>query len=265
MPQHEGNIEKMYTEGTSPVQYYLQLQEEKILINELIGKQVQFGFAGRINCINCSKITKKSFGQGFCYDCFANSAENSDCILRPEVCEGHIGKGRDPQWEYDHHVKPHYVYLAESGGVKVGVTRDSQIPTRWIDQGAWQAIILAKVPYRKLAGMIEVELKNHMSDKTNWQQMLKDIRTDADLIEEKNKAAALLSPELQQYVVKENEVVRIEYPFLDPLEKINSTNLDKSPKHSGILKGIKGQYLIFDDGVVMNLRSHSGYWVSLSY
>jgi len=265
MPQYEGNIEKMITEGIAPVQYYLQLQDDKVSVNELIGKKIQFNFSGRINCINCGKITKKAFGQGFCYDCFANSTENSDCILRPEVCEGHMGRGRDAQWEFDHHVKPHYVYLAESGGVKVGVTRDSQIPTRWIDQGAWQAIILAKVPYRKLAGMIEVELKKHMSDKTNWQQMLKDVGMDADLITEKNKASALLSLELQQYVVEENEVVKIEYPLGNALEKINSNNLNKSPNFSGVLKGIKGQYLIFENGDVMNLRSHSGYWVGMSW
>src|SRR5688500_2027170 len=141
MPLFEGNIEKMFTVGTSPVQYYLQLQQEKILINELIGKEIHLSFTGRINCVNCSKLTKKAFGQGFCYNCFEKSAENSDCILRPEVCEGHLGKGRDPQWELEHHVGTHYVYLAESGGVKVGVTRDTQVPTRWIDQGAWQPIL----------------------------------------------------------------------------------------------------------------------------
>lgn len=265
MPTFEGNIEKMDTVGTAPVQYYLQLQDEKILMNELIGKEIQIVFTGRINCINCSKLTKKAFGQGFCYKCFSESAENSDCILRPEVCEGHLGKGRDPEWEMVHHVQTHYVYLAESGGVKVGVTRETQVPTRWIDQGAWQAIILAKVPYRKLAGQIEVELKKYMSDKTNWQQMLKDVRMDANLIVEKKKATALLPEELREYVLEEDEVVKIEYPIGAALEKINSTNLDKSPTITGTLKGIKGQYLIFENGEVMNLRSHSGYYVTLKY
>src|SRR5687767_15562438 len=190
MPQFEGNIEKMDTVGTSPVQYWMELSGEKVCMNELISKDIGIIFSGRINCVNCGKLTKKSFGQGFCFNCFSESAENSDCILRPEVCEGHLGKGRDSQWEFDHHVQPHYVYLAESGGVKVGVTRETQVPTRWIDQGAWQAILFAKVPYRKLAGLIEVELKKTMSDKTNWQQMLKDVRMDADLIAEKKKAAA---------------------------------------------------------------------------
>ena len=265
MPQFEGNLEKMYTVGTAPVQYYLQLEDKKVPMNELIGKEIQILFTGRINCVNCGKLTKKAFGQGFCFNCFSSSAENSDCILRPEVCEGHLGKGRDPQWEYDHHVKPHYVYLAESGGVKVGVTRETQIPTRWIDQGAWQAIILAKLPYRKLAGMIEMELKKHMSDKTNWQQMLKDIRMDADLVAEKKKAKSLLPEELQSYVLEEDELIRIEYPLTSTPEKINSTNLDKSPTVKGKLHGIKGQYLIFENGNVMNLRSMSGYYITLKW
>lgn len=265
MPSFEGNIEKMDTVGVSPVQYYLQLQDEKILMNDLIGKPIEIKFTGRINCVNCNKLTKKAFGQGFCFDCFSNSAENSDCILRPELCEGHLGKGRDPQWEFDHHVKEHYVYLAESGGIKVGVTRETQIPTRWIDQGAWQAVILAKVPYRKLAGMIEMELKKHMSDKTNWQAMLKDERLDADLIAEKKKAASLLPDELKMYVTPEDEIVKIEYPLASVFQKINSTNLDKTPTISGTLHGIKAQYLIFDNGDVMNIRSMSGYYITLSW
>jgi hypothetical protein len=31
-------------------------------------------------------------------------------------------------------------------------SRETQIPTRWIDQGANQALILAETPYRQLAG-----------------------------------------------------------------------------------------------------------------
>ena len=265
MPSFEGNIEKMNTVGTAPVEYYLQLQDEKVAMHELIGKDIQIVFTGRINCVNCGKLTKKAFGQGFCFNCFSESAENSDCILRPELCEGHLGKGRDPQWEYAHHVQSHFVYLAESGGVKVGVTRETQVPTRWIDQGAWQAIIIAKVPYRKLAGQIEVELKKTLSDKTNWQQMLKDIRMDADLIAEKKKAIEQLPDELKRYALEEDEIVRINYPLISTPEKINSTNLDKTPTVQGKLHGIKGQYLIFENGDVMNLRSMSGYYVTLNY
>lgn len=265
MPAFEGNIEKMETVGISPVQYYLTLQDEIIPMNDLIGSEIKMVFTGRINCVNCGKLTKKAFGQGFCYACFSESAENSDCILRPELCEGHLGKGRDPQWEMIHHVQTHYVYLAESGGVKVGVTRETQVPTRWIDQGAWQAIILAKVPYRKLAGLIEVELKKTMSDKTNWQQMLKDIRMDADLMAEKKKVAGLLPPEYQSYVLQDDELIRIEYPLTSTPERISSINLDKSPTIQGKLHGIKGQYLIFENGDVMNMRSMSGYYITLSW
>lgn len=260
-----GNIEKMETSGISPVQYTLPLSEHRVPMNELIGKEIVLKFENRINCVNCGKVTKKAFGQGFCFNCFSDSPENAECIVRPEVCEGHLGKGRDAQWEYDHHVKEHYVYLAQSGGVKVGVTRTTQIPTRWIDQGAAHAIILAKVPYRKLAGLIEVELKKYYADKTNWQQMLKNELYGIDLVAEREKATQLLPDELRAYVVNDSEVMNIEFPVSQYPAKLQSVSFDKEPEIKGILSGIKGQYLIFADDRVMNVRSQSGYLVSVTY
>ena len=209
--------------------------------------------------------TKKSFAQGFCFPCFKNAPENSPCIIRPELCEGHLGKGRDAEWEENHHVQPHVVYLALSSGLKVGVTRGNQVPTRWIDQGATQAIRLAETPHRQLAGAIEVVLKDYMSDKTNWQRMLKNqIAEGIDLLKEKQKAKALLSGDLQQYISEKNDVFTFNYPVDSYPLKVKSVNFDKLPEIEGKLKGIKGQYLIFMDNRVLNIRRHTGYFITLS-
>lgn len=262
---HSGNLFKMPTEFGSPISYKLVLGEDEILMNELLGKKISFQFDGQINCISCGRLTKKAFGQGFCYPCFANSPDNAECILRPELCEGHLGGGRDPEWEQKHHVQPHYVYLALSSGIKVGITRGTQVPTRWIDQGASAAIILAKVPYRRLSGEIEVALKAHYSDKTIWQRMLKNEVLDADLLRTKEEASAFLPSELQQYVTEDEQIWNLEFPSLDTPTKVKSVRLEKQPQLEGVLTGIKGQYLILDNLNVVNIRNHAGYFVEFNY
>lgn len=262
--QYTGNIEKMQVQLMEPVLYHSELGGQLIEMNALIGKKIKLQFENQINCIVCDKITPKAYGQGFCYTCFTDSPENSDCIVKPELCEGHLGKGRDAQWEYDHHVKEHYVYLALSSGVKVGVTRGTQVPTRWIDQGANAAILFAKTPYRKLAGLIEVELKKYVTDKTNWQAMLKNhVNGETDLEAEKQRLSELLPSNLKLYVIPSNEITHIHYPVTSYPEKVSSLSLDKTPVIEGILTGIKGQYLIFEDGYVFNVRNASGYKISL--
>lgn len=262
----EGNISKMHTNWLEDsVEYKLPMGDQLIPMNELIGQDIRFEFDGVINCIDCGRKTKKSFSQGFCYPCFQNSPMNSECIIKPELCRGHLGEGRDVEWEQKHHVQPHYVYLALSSGLKVGITRDTQIPTRWIDQGARKAIILAETPNRYLCGMIEVALKGHMSDKTNWQKMLKNIIDEEhDLVEAKNKAKDLLPDDLKQYVLESNNVKEIHYPVPQYPTKVKSMTFDKMPVIEGRLCGIKGQYLIFDEGRVLNLRKHTGYFLKLS-
>lgn len=263
--QHTGNLFKMPTEFDSPIKYKLVLGEDEILMNDLLGNKIAINFDGQINCVSCGRLTKKAFGQGFCYPCFANSPDNAECILRPELCVGHLGGGRDPEWELKHHVQPHYVYLALSSGIKVGITRGTQVPTRWIDQGASAAIILAKVPYRRLSGEIEVALKAHYSDKTIWQRMLKDEVLDADLLVKKAEAKSFLPPELQQYVTDDEEIWNLEFPSLDTPTKVKSVRLEKQPQLEGVLTGIKGQYLILDNQHVFNVRNHAGYFVQFNH
>lgn len=251
------------------VHYYLSMAErEPIALNELIGKEFQLEFTGRLQCIDCKKIVKKFYATGLCYVCMMSSALNSECILRPELCEAHLGKGKVPEWEERYHNQPHIVYLANSGGLKVGVTRADQIPTRWIDQGADEAIILALTPYRQLAGQIEVVLKNQLSDKTNWRAMLKNVKDlSIDLKAEKNRYASWLvdqNQEFEHYIAEDDTVHVLNYPTTVLTQPIQSVKLDKQAKLEGILTGIKGQYLIFNEKTVMNIRSHAGYEVVIN-
>ena len=193
-----------------------------------------------------------------------NSPENAECIIKPELCRGHLGEGRDPEWELQHHVQPHTVYLALSSDAKVGVTRDTQIPTRWIDQGASQALVLARTPNRYLAGKIAVEMKQFLTDKTNWQRMLKGEVSGASLEDLKQTLREKLSTETAPYFSEDEKLLKIEYPVLHYPTKVSSLNLEKVPLVTGILSGIKAQYLLFDDGQVMNIRNHSGYLVTFS-
>lgn len=257
-----GNLKKMRAALGEPVQYALRIGDQEIPMNDFLGQEVQFHYNGRINCVNCGNVTKKSFGQGFCYPCFMTSPANAECIVRPELCEGHLGKGRDPEWEEEHHNQPHIVYLALTDKVKVGVTRQTQVPTRWIDQGAWKTIVLAETPYRRLAGDIEVFLKDYVTDKTSWQRMLKDERDEeVDLLEEKEALLDVMDEELGQFYSDNDEITTIHYPVSEYPDKVKSLNFDKTPSLGGKLEGIRGQYLIFEGGHVINVRKFSGYWV----
>lgn len=262
----EVNLLKMRTELNNSVDYFLSVKNEELYVNNLINHNISLIWTGEIHCIKCGNKTKKSFAQGYCYPCFVSAPETAPCILQPELCEAHLGIARDLEWSKKNCLTDHYVYLALSSGVKVGVTRATQIPTRWMDQGAVKAVKFAKTPNRHLAGLIETDLKKYMSDKTSWQKMLKnDIDFNADLISEKEKAAGLLRSDLNEYITDENEIYEIHYPVTKYPEKIKSINLEKTPEFSGKLIGIKGQYLIFEGGFVINIRKYGGYKIGIEY
>ena len=260
----EGNLLKMRSELANPVQYHLPVGSGKLYMNELIGREIRFEYSGQINCIRCGRRTKTSFAQGYCYPCFLKAPETSECVLKPELCRAHEGISRDMEWSRHHCLKDHIVYLSVTSGIKVGVTRMSQVPARWIDQGARKAIKLARTPNRYTAGLIEVFLKKHLADKTNWRQMLKnELDTSIDLAGEKNRVIELLPEELAQYLSPDNEILELTYPVSAYPDKIKSTGFDKSPVIEGELAGIKGQYLIFKNGDVLNIRKHGGYKVGI--
>lgn len=260
----EGNLKKMRVSLDDEIQYRLILDEE-VDMNALVGKELRIEWKGVINCQKCSKVTKTSFGEGFCYSCFTTAPEAAECILRPELCRAHLGEGRDPQWEQEHHNQPHVVYLAASSAVKVGITRVTQIPTRWIDQGASAAIVLAETPNRYEAGMIEVALKEVFTDKTHWQKMLKnEIDESIDLEDEKWSLEDQLPADIVEHFSEDDTIWELNYPVLEYPVKVKSMSLDKVPVISGVLKGIKGQYLLFEGGAVFNVRKHTGYYVEVS-
>lgn len=260
----QGNLKKMRTTHGDEIEYRLNLSEE-VRMNDFIGSNLRIAFTGTINCQNCKKVTKKSFGEGFCYNCFANAPQAAECILRPELCRAHLGEGRDPEWEEKHHNQPHIVYLAASSAIKVGITRVEQVPTRWMDQGASAAVILAETPNRYEAGRIEVAMKSLYTDKTHWQKMLKnDIDETIDLLDEKWNLEEQLPGDILDYFSEDETLWEMNYPVLEYPEKVKSLSLDKTPEVEGVLKGIKGQYLLFEGGQVFNVRKHTGYHVEIS-
>ena len=257
---------KMRTELKDSVNYFLFESNEEIFMNDLINKEIEIEWQKKIECVSCGNSTNKSFAQGYCYPCFVSVPETAPCILRPELCEAQNGIARDIVWSQKNCLTDHYVYLALTSGLKVGVTRASQIPTRWMDQGAVKAVKLAKTPNRYKAGMIETQLKKYISDRTSWQKMLKnDIDMDIDLSEKKKEIEKLITGKYQQFTEADNTVVEINYPVINFPQKVKSINLEKSISFKGILTGIKGQYLIFEDGSVINIRKYGGYIVNLKW
>jgi hypothetical protein len=258
---YEGILSKMQTEFGTPIQYYLVFENSFLNMNQLLNKEIEINFTG-YQCLNCSK-KKKIFRQGFCYDCFYSSPAVGDWIMRPELSTAHLGiPDRDLVYEEAVQLQPHIVYLALSSEVKVGVTRKTQVPTRWIDQGASQAISIVEVPNRYLAGITEVALKNHYTDKTNWRKMLQNEIVHVDLIAERLKLEKIIPDEVQEfYHLDKNDLYEMHFPVLNYPKKVNSLSLDKTLSYNGKLIGIKGQYLIFEDGTVFNVRSFEGYAV----
>ncbi len=261
---YEGVLTKMQTEFGNPIQYYLVFENSFLNLNQVLNKEISIQFEG-YQCLNCQK-KKKIFRQGFCYDCFYSSAAVGDWIMKPELSTAHLDiEDRDLGYEKKVQLQPHIVYLALSSEVKVGVTRKTQVPTRWIDQGAEKALSIVEVPNRYLAGITEVALKNYFSDKTNWRKMLTNDIVDIDLVQEKLKLQNYLPKEVQEfYHFEKNDLYEMHYPVLEYPKKVTSLSLDKTPNFKGILTGIKGQYLLFDNGTVFNIRSSEGYVVSIN-
>jgi hypothetical protein len=268
-----GAVRKMKTQLEDTVRYTMLLGEHEIPLNDYLGRQLQLDFRGQIHCIHCDRKINKSFNQGYCYPCFRRLAQCDSCIVSPEKCHYDAGTCREPQWGEQHCMVDHVVYLANTSGVKVGITRGSQVPTRWMDQGATQAKPIFRVATRLYSGLVESLFKSHIADKTNWQAMLKGDAEPCDLEQVRQRlmqeCAAGLDALGQEFgiqaiteLVSEPET-HIKYPVLEYPTKVSSFNLDKTPSIGGTLMGIKGQYLIFDSGVI-NMRKYGGYHISLS-
>jgi hypothetical protein len=269
----QGHLRKMRAKLDKPVQYELLLSDQAMPLNPVIGKPIKLTYTGKIFCVHCGRATKKSFNQGYCYPCFISLAQCDMCIMKPETCHYAAGTCREPAWGETFCMQTHYVYLANSSGIKVGITRQNQIPTRWIDQGAVQALPIFKVQSRYISGLVEVAIAKHISDKTSWQQMLKNNVEVVDLAAKQDELIATCKTELASITQRFGEqaieclpdaqAVDIHYPVIRYPDKVKSFNLDTNPIVSGILEGIKGQYLLLDTGVI-NLRKYSGYELEFS-
>ena len=268
---YHGVLQKMRTQVSTPIHYELAIGGMTLPLNEYLGQSIRLHYTGRIFCLNCGQKTTKSFNQGYCFKCFRSSASADMCIMKPETCHYHLGTCREPTWGESHCFRPHIVYLANSSGVKVGITRQTQIPTRWLDQGAMQALPIFEVATRRLAGLIEVTLAQHVADKTQWQRLLKSDAEPQNL--------AMIRDELMHWCARELAALHEQFPeqikaltvpsldFRFPVQhypaKIKAFNLDNTADVEGVLLGIKGQYLILDQGVI-NIRKFGGYEIEFS-
>ncbi|MFT7287915.1 MAG: hypothetical protein ACI87W_002030 [Halieaceae bacterium] len=270
----EGSLRKMRGElADGVVQYTLPLGDAGVALNELLGKRLRLSYLGAIHCIHCGRKTKKSFNQGYCYPCLRRLAQCDSCIVSPQKCHFAAGTCREPEWGETNCMIDHIVYLANTSGVKVGITRGTQVPTRWIDQGATQALPVFRVSSRLDSGLVEVIFAAHVADKTAWQRMLKGANAPVDLAAERVRLMGECEEAVDALVqergigaitaLDRGESTEIDYPVLEYPEKVKSMTFDKLPEIDGVLMGIKGQYLIFDTGVV-NIRRHAGYELAVS-
>jgi hypothetical protein len=273
LPLGRGALSKMATQLDAPVQYAFRLDDQQVAVNPLIGKSLRLKYLGAIHCSHCGRRTKTSFSQGYCYPCMQKLARCDLCIVSPERCHYAAGTCREPGWGEQFCMSDHLVYLANSSGLKVGITRATQIPTRWIDQGASQALPILRVATRQQSGFVEDLLCTQVADKTHWRALLKGDAVPVDLLAARQQLFALCAEGLralqQRFGVQaiqtlsDAEVVDIRYPIAAYPGTITSFNLDKNPVVQGTLLGVKGQYLMFDSGVI-NIRKYTAYQIAVS-
>lgn len=255
-----GHLRPLSHEYKNPIAYRLRLDDQEAPLNDFLGNTVQIDYLGTISCIYCGRKIKKSFNSGSCYPCFRDRAENDLCIVKPHLCHFHRGTCRDEAFGRAHCMQPHLVYIALSDDIKVGITRKSNAVNRWIDQGAVAALPIAEVPDRKTAGELEFHLSQFIKDKTNWRRMLKNQVADKDLTAVRSELREKIPKDYAQYFLDSQQVMDFRYPQLQIPEKIKSLDLNKQAHIEGTLIGVKGQYMIFENGVI-NMRKYSGYKV----
>ena len=277
MTLYQGNIRKMQVsvDPNNVAQYALPVGDKHIQMNALIGQTLQVSYQGEIHCVHCQTKTKKSFNQGYCYRCLMKLAQCDTCIIKPELCHYEQGTCREPEWGEANCLSDHFVYLANTGTVKVGITRhvSDGVSSRWLDQGATQAIAVMRVQNRLTSGLVEMAFKEHIADKTNWRTMLKSQPEQVDLVALKESLLEQVEGDLDEIIeeygfqaidITDTPAINIQYPVSQYPEKVKSINLDKELGFAGTLLGIKGQYLMLDGDRVINMRKYSGYHLNIT-
>lgn len=272
--EYQGQLSKMAValDNGKKASYKMVLSNQEVAMSPLIGQQIQLQFSGEIRCQACDRLTKKSYSGGYCFPCAQQLARCDLCIMKPETCHYDAGTCREPEWGEAFCMQDHIVYLANSSGIKVGITRVDQVPIRWIDQGASQAIPVFRVKTRYQSGVVEVIFKTHVSDRTDWRKMLKGSPEFVDLPAKRDQLFTECGDEIAAVQARFGEgsitplldepAVEIEYPVQQYPEKVTSLNFDKTPEINGLLQGIKGQYLLLDTGV-LNIRKFSSYQITM--
>jgi hypothetical protein len=276
MADLQGHLKKMAVAAGDEVEYALRLDDDRLPLNPAIGAGVTLRYNGVIHCQHCGRKTSKSYSQGYCYPCSQRLAQCDMCIVRPHTCHFDKGTCREPEWGLSYCYQDHFVYLANSSGLKVGITRQDQLPTRWIDQGATQALPVFRTRSRHIAGVLEKALASHVSDRTDWRKMLKGDAEPLDLAARRDALLETCGEDIDAIAAQfasrhdgapfdrlDSEPRAFRYPVMHWPDKIRALNLDKTPEVTGRLDGIKGQYLILDSGV-LNLRKYTGYDVAFS-
>ncbi|MEE9254252.1 MAG: DUF2797 domain-containing protein [Pseudomonadales bacterium] len=269
----EGPLRKMRARATDVVEYEFVLGDTAIAANPIIGRELTLRFVGTITCIHCGAVTPRSYAQGHCYGCFKKLAACDLCVVSPDRCHYAQGTCREPDWGERNCIRPHLVYLANSSGLKIGLTRDDALPTRWIDQGATQAMLIAQVDTRQQAGFVEKAIGAHVSDRTDWRTMVGRDPAEMDLPGEWARLRELSADAIDAVQARFGErvirllddepVTHIVYPIERYPRDLRAFNLEKEPLVEGVLLGIKGQYLLLDTGV-LNVRRITSFHVELS-
>ena len=278
--EYQGICHKMRTSVTAmadqpdhyAVGYRMVLGGLEVPVSQLVGQPIQLQWTGQIFCVGCGAKTNKSYSQGYCFRCFKTRAATDLCMMKPETCHFHLGTCREPDWGESVCFAPHYVYLANSSNLKVGITRHTQLPTRWLDQGAVQAVPVMQVASRFLSGVVETLFATDMADKTDWRALLRGDPQLLDMTRMRQQLIARYQDRLEQLAhaypdalrFVDSPVQQFHYPVQRYPSKINAHSFDKTLSIGGTLQGIKGQYWLLDTGV-LNIRKFTGYELILRH
>ena len=78
------------------------------------------------------------------------------------------------------------------------------------------------------------------------------------LLDAKDDALGALGMAYEPFFEEDDEVHSLQFPVHHYPDKVTSTKLEKVPVISGKLVGVKGQYWMWEDGRVWNVRAHAG-------
>lgn len=273
-------LRKMRIEEGEPLRYFLALNEQEVAkaaaaepadeieLSALLGASLELTHTGALRCQACGNNTRKSYAQGHCYPCFKRLARCDLCVMAPHRCHYAKGTCREPEWGDSFCMQPHLVYLANSSGLKVGITRDGQQLGRWQDQGALQGRLLARAKTRQAAGELEVQLAKTFGDRSQWRALVSGDADPVDLAAAAAQARELVpDPGAGVDYIEPDDSAAATHSFQYPVQQwpeLTRLNFKKTDQVRGVLTGIKGQYLLFDSGV-FNVREHTGYEVVLRH